>query len=72
MSDRPPRSAGMDRQRAIYRAGAKNQRPSQPIAIEEVGRIHRYGNIEERPLQFEVTPPPRDEGGDSYDISRTG
>jgi phenylalanyl-tRNA synthetase beta chain len=29
--------------------------------IEEVGRIHRYGNIEERPLQFEITPPPRDE-----------
>jgi len=29
--------------------------------IEEVGRIHRYGNIEEKPLQFEITPPPRDE-----------
>jgi phenylalanyl-tRNA synthetase beta chain len=29
--------------------------------IEEVGRIYRYGNIEEKPLQFDVTPPPRDE-----------
>jgi phenylalanyl-tRNA synthetase beta chain len=29
--------------------------------IEEIGRIHRYGNIEEKPLQFEITPPPRDE-----------
>ena len=29
--------------------------------IEEVGRIHRYGNIEEEPLQLSITPPPRDE-----------
>ena len=26
--------------------------------VEEVGRIHRYGNIEERPLVFEIAPPP--------------
>jgi phenylalanyl-tRNA synthetase beta chain len=29
--------------------------------IEEIGRIHRYGNIEEQPLHFDVVPPPRDE-----------
>jgi phenylalanyl-tRNA synthetase beta chain len=29
--------------------------------IEEIGRIHRYGNIEEKALQFEITPPPRNE-----------
>jgi len=29
--------------------------------IEEVGRIHRYGNIDEKPLYFEITPPPRNE-----------
>lgn len=29
--------------------------------VEEVGRIHRYGNIEEKSLQFEITPPPRNE-----------
>ncbi|MAG29571.1 MAG: phenylalanine--tRNA ligase subunit beta [Deltaproteobacteria bacterium] len=29
--------------------------------VEEVGRIHRYGNIEERPLHFDIVPPPRDE-----------
>ncbi len=29
--------------------------------IEEIGRIHRYGNIEEEPLQLSITPPPRDE-----------
>jgi phenylalanyl-tRNA synthetase beta chain len=29
--------------------------------IEEIGRIHRYGNIEEQTLQLSITPPPRDE-----------
>ena len=29
--------------------------------IEEIGRIHRYGNIAEAPLEFPITPPPRDE-----------
>ncbi len=29
--------------------------------IEEIGRIHRYGNIAEAPLEFSITPPPRDE-----------
>ena len=29
--------------------------------IEEIGRIHRYGNIEEASLFFEIAPPPRDE-----------
>ncbi|MCA9504674.1 MAG: phenylalanine--tRNA ligase subunit beta [Myxococcales bacterium] len=29
--------------------------------VEEIGRIHRYGNIEERPLHFDLVPPPRDE-----------
>lgn len=29
--------------------------------VEEIGRIYRYGNIEEDSLQFEITPPPRDE-----------
>ena len=29
--------------------------------VEEIGRIHRYGNIEEQPLQFEIAPPPRNE-----------
>jgi phenylalanyl-tRNA synthetase beta chain len=29
--------------------------------VEEIGRIHRYGNIEEQPLRLEITPPPRDE-----------
>jgi phenylalanyl-tRNA synthetase beta chain len=28
--------------------------------IEEVGRIHRYGNIEEQKLVAEIAPPPRD------------
>lgn len=27
--------------------------------IEEIGRIHRYGNIEEKPLHFEICPPPQ-------------
>jgi phenylalanyl-tRNA synthetase beta chain len=30
--------------------------------VEEVGRIHRYGNIPERPLVGELVPPARDEG----------
>jgi phenylalanyl-tRNA synthetase beta chain len=30
--------------------------------VEEVGRIHRYGNIPTRPLVAPVEPPPRDEG----------
>lgn len=29
--------------------------------VEEIGRIHRYGNIDERPLHFDIVPPPRDE-----------
>jgi len=29
--------------------------------IEEIGRIHRYGNIDEAPLTFAIAPPPRDE-----------
>ncbi|MFN0243723.1 MAG: phenylalanine--tRNA ligase subunit beta [Planctomycetota bacterium] len=29
--------------------------------IEEIGRIHRYGNIPERKLVAEIVPPPRDE-----------
>ncbi|MFK7894351.1 MAG: phenylalanine--tRNA ligase subunit beta [Myxococcota bacterium] len=29
--------------------------------VEEIGRIHRYGNIEEQPLRFEIAPPPRNE-----------
>lgn len=29
--------------------------------VEEVGRIHRYGNIQERVLEGSLAPPPRDE-----------
>jgi len=29
--------------------------------IEEIGRIHRYGNIAEQSLELSITPPPRDE-----------
>lgn len=29
--------------------------------VEEIGRIHRYGNIAEKPLHFDIVPPPRDE-----------
>ncbi|HEB88224.1 MAG TPA: phenylalanine--tRNA ligase subunit beta [Deltaproteobacteria bacterium] len=29
--------------------------------VEEIGRIHRYGQIEEKPLHFDIAPPPRDE-----------
>ena len=29
--------------------------------VEEIGRIHRYGNIDEQPLHFDIVPPPRDE-----------
>ncbi|MBJ20983.1 MAG: phenylalanine--tRNA ligase subunit beta [bacterium] len=29
--------------------------------VEEIGRIHRYGNIDEAPLHFDIVPPPRDE-----------
>ena len=29
--------------------------------VEEIGRIHRYGNIDEQTLRFEIVPPPRDE-----------
>jgi phenylalanyl-tRNA synthetase beta chain len=29
--------------------------------VEEIGRIHRYGNIDEKPLHFDIVPPPRDE-----------
>lgn len=29
--------------------------------IEEIGRIHRYGNIAEQALELSITPPPRDE-----------
>lgn len=29
--------------------------------IEEIGRIHRYGNIDEKPLRFDIVPPPRDD-----------
>ncbi len=29
--------------------------------IEEIGRIHRYGHIAEAPLEFPITPPPRNE-----------
>jgi phenylalanyl-tRNA synthetase beta chain len=48
------------------RVGIPSFRASKDITIEqdlieEVGRIHRYGNIEEKPLRFEITPPPPDE-----------
>jgi phenylalanyl-tRNA synthetase beta chain len=48
------------------RVGVPSIRASKDITIEqdlieEIGRIHRYGNIEEKPLVFEITPPPRDE-----------
>lgn len=29
--------------------------------VEEIGRIHRYGNIDEAALHFDIVPPPRDE-----------
>jgi phenylalanyl-tRNA synthetase beta chain len=29
--------------------------------VEEVGRIHRYGNIEEQTLRLEIKPPPRND-----------
>ncbi|MEZ4331152.1 MAG: phenylalanine--tRNA ligase subunit beta [Myxococcota bacterium] len=29
--------------------------------VEEIGRIHRYGHIDEAPLTFAIAPPPRDE-----------
>ena len=29
--------------------------------VEEIGRIYRYGNIQEKPLHFDIVPPPRDE-----------
>ena len=54
--------AGNDRLRVVipsFRA-SKDITIEQDL-IEEIGRIHRYGNIEEKPLQFEITPPPRDE-----------
>jgi len=50
---------------SVFRVGVPSFRASKDIAIEqdlveEIGRIHRYGNIEEASLQFEITPPPRD------------
>ena len=58
----PSGRAGDDRLRVVI----PSFRASQDITIEqdlieEIGRIHRYGNIEEKPLQFEITPPPPDE-----------
>jgi phenylalanyl-tRNA synthetase beta chain len=51
---------------ATLRVGVPSFRASKDITIEqdlieEIGRIHRYGNIEEASLRFEIEPPPRDE-----------
>ena len=49
-----------------FRVHVPSSRASKDITIErdlveEVGRIHRYGNIPERAMTFEIAPPPRDE-----------
>ncbi len=48
------------------RVGVPSFRATRDITIEqdlveEVGRIHRYGNIEEQTLRLEIKPPPRDD-----------
>jgi len=50
----------------VLTIGVPSFRASKDITIEqdlveEIGRIHRYGNIDEKPLYFEIVPPPRDE-----------
>ncbi len=50
----------------LFHVGVPSFRASKDITIEqdlveEIGRIHRYGNIDEKPLRFEIVPPPRDE-----------
>jgi phenylalanyl-tRNA synthetase beta chain len=49
-----------------FRIGVPSFRASKDITIEqdlieEIGRIHRYGNIDEASLRLEIKPPPRDE-----------
>ena len=50
----------------IFRVSVPSFRAGKDITIEqdlveEIGRIHRYGNIDEKALHFEITPPPRNE-----------
>lgn len=55
-------NSGSDRLRvAIPSFRASKDITIEQDLIEEIGRIHRYGNIEEKALHFEITPPPRDE-----------
>jgi phenylalanyl-tRNA synthetase beta chain len=49
-----------------FRIGVPSFRASKDVTIEqdlveEIGRIHRYGNIDEASLHLEIKPPPRDE-----------
>ena len=55
-----------DPEDGLFRVGVPSFRASKDITIEqdlveEVGRIHRYGNIPERAMRSDVVPPPRDE-----------
>ena len=38
--------------------------------VEEIGRIHRYGNIPERRMSGEIAPPPRDEAWNRRMLAR--
>jgi phenylalanyl-tRNA synthetase beta chain len=49
-----------------FRVGVPSYRATKDVTIEqdlveEIGRIHRYGNIAEDSLHFEIKPPPRDD-----------
>ncbi len=60
--DEADAGAGLD----LFEVSVPSFRATKDITIEqdlveEIGRIHRYGNIDEAPLHFDIVPPPRDE-----------
>lgn len=55
-------SAGAELEVRVPSARATKDITIEQDLIEEIGRIHRYGNIAERRLSGEIAPPPRDEG----------
>jgi phenylalanyl-tRNA synthetase beta chain len=56
---------GVEQQADGYAVAVPSSRSTKDIhldrdLVEEVGRIHRYGNIEEKTMRAEVAPPPKD------------
>lgn len=57
---------GVQRSGSNFTVDVPSRRSTKDVTIEqdlveEIGRIHRYGNVPERRLEAELLPPPRDE-----------